>query len=107
MNYFEIITAIVGSGILVVILKLSFQSGKIVNKIDTLEKEFFQFKNEFVDFKKEVRGEFVEFRKEVKEEFKEVKESIGLLKDRVLTIEVQLRSGPYHWEPRILEKKEE
>jgi len=50
---------------------------------------------------------FDKIEKEIKEEFKNVNASINQIKDRVLTIEVQMRSGPYHWEPKIIEKKEE
>jgi len=43
----------------------------------------------------------------LKEEFKSINATLSQLKDRVLIIEVQMRSGPYHWEPKIVEKKEE
>lgn len=56
--------------------------------------------------RKEIKGLKEEF-KEVKEELKTINKNVQSLDSRISRIEGQLTGMQYHWEPRIIEKKEE
>lgn len=84
MSNFEILQMVIGSGgilgITIGLVILVFRTGRIVQKIETIECELKEFKKEskqeFQNIRQEVKEEFKNFRHEIKEEFLKVRSEI-------------------------------
>lgn len=85
MTIFEILTLVIGSGSLLMILKISFGSGKIVGKIDSLMSRVDSIENKLDSIQQDIN---------------ELKRDVRSLDSRVSRIEGQM-NPPYHWEPKV------
>jgi len=78
MTLFEVLSLITGSGVIIIGIKLIFNTGKTAAKINQI----------FIDIS------------EIKTEIKDVRKDIQCLDSRISRIEGQLM-GPHYWEPKI------
>jgi len=91
MTTFEVLTLIGGSSAILGIVILIFQHGKYFQKIENHDQKF-----DSIDKKLD----------SIHVELKEIKSELRQIDSRVSRIEGHL-IGMHHWEPKVLEKKEE